>query len=73
MYTEWLAIEHYRLHLMEEWPEGARKDAGVAAARSALNSLERTAPVNSAVFECAICSGRSAATGVSRKPLAVAA
>jgi hypothetical protein len=73
MYTEWLAIEHYRLHLMEEWPEGARRDAGLAAARSALNSLEQTAPRNCSGFECAICSRRGADNVVSGKPLAVAA
>lgn len=67
MYTEWLAIEHYRLHLIEEWPEGARKAAGLAAVRAALDSLERNAPNQCSNFKCAVCCGRSAA------PLKVAA
>ena len=62
--------KHYRLHLIEEWPEGIRKDAGLAAARAALTSLERTAPANSSGFECAICSGRRT-VGVTGKPLSV--
>jgi hypothetical protein len=59
MYTEWLAMEHYRIHLMEEWPDGPRKDAGLAAAHAALEALERAAPVASA-FVCDVCAKRQA-------------
>ena len=57
MYTEWLAMEHYRIHLMEEWPDGPRKDAGLAAARAALEALETSAPMAS-TFICEVCAKR---------------
>jgi hypothetical protein len=41
MHSEWLAMEHYRIHLMETWPEGPVKEAGPAAAWSALESPPR--------------------------------
>ena len=42
MHSEWLAFEQYRIHVMELWPDGPRKQAGLSAARSALESLTRT-------------------------------
>jgi hypothetical protein len=57
MLSEWLAVEHYRIHVMELWPEGIRKEAGLAAARSALESLARTIPDGSS-FACATCGSR---------------
>lgn len=55
MHTEWLAQEHYRIHRIEEWPDGARKEASLLAARSALLSLQRTAPSHAPGFLCEIC------------------
>jgi hypothetical protein len=57
MLLEWLAMEHYRIHVMERWPDGPRKEAGLAAARSALGSLIQTMPEASS-FVCATCAGR---------------
>ena len=57
MNSEWLAMEHYRIHVMELWPDGHRKEAGLAAARSTLESLARTLPEGFS-FECATCAGR---------------
>lgn len=57
MCREWLAMEHYRIHVMEEWPDGPRKEAGLAAARSALESLMRTMPQGPS-FLCAACHSR---------------
>ncbi len=57
MHTEWLAAEHYRLHLMEQWPEGSMKEAGLNAARSALGSLARSLPTGSS-YVCPICASR---------------
>jgi hypothetical protein len=54
MRTEWLAMEHYRMHLIEEWPDGPRKEAGLASVRSALESLLRSSEGEPA-FTCAIC------------------
>lgn len=42
MHSEWLAFEQYRIHVMELWPDGPRKQAGLSAARSAMESLTRT-------------------------------
>jgi len=41
MYTEWMAMEQYRIQVMEQWPDGPRKECGLAAARSALEGLFR--------------------------------
>lgn len=59
MYTEWLATEHHRIHLIEEWPEGPIKEASLASARSALDSLLRNAPPDAGPFVCAACAGSS--------------
>jgi len=53
----WLAMEHYRIHVMELWPDGPRKDAGLVAARSALERLVRSMPKGSPVA-CATCASR---------------
>ena len=58
MYSELLAQEHYRIHVMEQWPDGPRRDAGLAAARSALATLLRTPPVGASGFMCDICASR---------------
>ncbi len=57
MHTAWLATEHNRIHLIEEWPEGPRKEAALASARSALESLQRSLPCDE-TFRCAICHSR---------------
>ena len=56
MQQEWLAVEHHRIHVMETWPDGVRKQAGLAAARATLESLARSAPKASS-FACIICGG----------------
>jgi hypothetical protein len=53
---EWIAAEHHRIHVMELWPEGPRKEAGLAAARCALESLAFTRAGYS--FKCVTCAGR---------------
>jgi hypothetical protein len=50
----WLAVEHYRLHVMELWPDGPRKVTGLVAARSALDRLARALPTGSP-FACSTC------------------
>jgi hypothetical protein len=39
MHTEWVAMEQYRIQVMEQWPDGPGKDCALAAARSALACL----------------------------------
>jgi hypothetical protein len=57
MYSEWIAFEHYRIHVMELWSDGPRKEAGLAAARSALDSLTQKMPTRSSIA-CTICVSR---------------
>lgn len=58
MYPQWIAMEHYRMHVIEAWPDGPRKNAYLAAVRSALNALESDAPVTAPVFVCEVCAAR---------------
>ncbi len=57
MYIEPIAFEHYRIHAIERWPDGPRKQAGLASARSVLDRMVRTMPEGSS-FACAICASR---------------
>lgn len=54
MHSEWLAFEHYRLLVIEEWPDGPRRDAALAAVRLTIDSLLRTPPHEGA-SPCAVC------------------
>jgi hypothetical protein len=68
MHSEWLAMEHNRIHLMESWPDGPKKEAGLVSARSALESLVRAVPKGFS-FECATCaSRRQILTAIPRSP-----
>lgn len=42
MNFEWIAMEHHRLHLIEEWPDSPHKQAALAAIHSTLEGLLRT-------------------------------
>ncbi len=61
MFPEQLAVEHHRIHVMEHWPEGPLKTAGIAAASSRLQSLTRLIG-EGAPFVCLTCSGNSNVT-----------
>ena len=52
-----IAFEHYRIHVIELWPDGPRKDAGLASARSVLDRMVRAMPEGSSLA-CAICASR---------------
>jgi len=56
--SEWFATEHNRLHSVEQWPEGARKDAALSAIRSTLESLSRHPGIPPATFNCILCQNR---------------
>jgi hypothetical protein len=58
MYEAWLAAEHSRLHLIEQWPDGPRKEAALAAARSAMDGLLRRARTDESGFRCLVCLDR---------------
>ena len=54
MSSESLAMEHYRLHVIERWPAGLRKNTALAAVRSAIESLRCGQPDDS-TWECMVC------------------
>ena len=53
--AESLAMEHYRLHTIEQWPEGAAKEAALASVRSALSALLRQEFRGAADWTCIVC------------------
>ena len=57
MHVEWIAFEHYRIHVIEQWPDGPMKQAGLASARSALDRMVRIMPEGPS-FACTICASR---------------
>lgn len=68
MYAAWLASEHSRIHLIEEWPDGPRKKAALAAARSAVNSLLRSSRSHESAFRCAVCESRRSVPSILEYP-----
>jgi hypothetical protein len=68
MHRELMALAHYRIHVMELWSDGPRKVAGLAAVRSALQSLAQTMPHGPA-FACVTCdTGRKTVIVIPRVP-----
>ncbi len=53
--AELLSMEHYRLHNVERWPEGANKDTALAGIRSALVGLLRACSGDTAGWACIVC------------------
>ena len=58
MSSQWLAMEHYRLHEVEGWPESRKKCATLAAIRSTMTSLCPDADSLPGHSDCLICLGR---------------
>ena len=58
MQKQWVAMEHYRLHMVEEWPDSPYKQATLAAIQSTLVSLLPEAGVATSQQQCAICMSR---------------
>jgi hypothetical protein len=63
MNFEWIAMEHQRLHLVEEWPDGPHKQAALAAIHSALEGLLRTHRAGDLPV-CEVCLSRPNAPAV---------
>lgn len=61
-YQEWIQMEHYRFHLVEDWPESPYKQATLAAIRSSLRTLLADSSDRSCACKCSICRNRS--TGI---------
>ncbi len=55
MHRDSLAMEHYRMHVMEQWPDSPTKTASLATVRATIESLERTKPAGATPFTCAEC------------------
>ena len=56
MQRQWIAMEHYRLHSVEEWPDSPRKQATLTAIRSTLDSVGQADAIGAQ--ECSICLSR---------------
>jgi hypothetical protein len=67
MYNDRLAMEHYRIHVMELWPDGPKKEAGLASARSALERIT-TATSSGSSFACTACASRRTVTVIRSDP-----
>lgn len=53
-FTEPLAMEHYRLHVIERWPPGPRRDVALSAVRAAIESLRDGRECE---WSCMVCGG----------------
>jgi hypothetical protein len=72
MLSNWIAVEHYRLHLVERWPNSPRKEATLAAVYSALASLDQDARSATATQECVVCGRRRVAVREFQNALRIA-
>ncbi len=68
MQKQWVALEHYRLHLVEGWPDTPYKQATLAAIQSTLASLLREGVRATSQQQCAICLSRKRASMVLEFP-----
>jgi hypothetical protein len=68
MYEAWLAAEHSRLHLIEQWPDGLRKEAALAAVRSAMDGLVRRRRSDESGFQCFVCANRRNGVAIIEHP-----
>jgi hypothetical protein len=53
--AESLAMEHHRLHIIEEWPEGTRKEAALNSVQCSLAGLFRSESSDGASWRCIAC------------------
>ena len=58
MIRQWMNVEHYRLHCIEEWPDSPHKEAVLAGIRSALESLESSSLAPLETPQCIVCASR---------------
>jgi hypothetical protein len=55
---QWIRMEHYRLHCVEEWPDSSHKDATLISIRSALQRLETASTAAVEPAQCMVCASR---------------
>lgn len=70
MKQQWIAMEHYRMHKIEEWPEGPVKEGALSAVHSALAGLSRD-PLFT--VDCQVCLNRKRSCTLVQIPLEHAA
>lgn len=59
MADQWVALEHYRLHIIESWPESSVREAKLTAILCALRSFSCSAlDPGTVTFKCSICLSR---------------
>jgi len=58
MHRQWIAMEHYRLHSIENWPDSPYKRAVLAAIHSTLESLQARSPISLEKPACVICASK---------------
>ena len=61
MFNSWIAMEHYRIHMIEQWPEGAQKEAASPRPGQRLSELEGSAPTEAVPSFCVICAATTSA------------
>jgi len=68
--TQWLRMEHYRLHCVEQWPEGPHKQTALAGIHCTLQSLQSdfNSPIEPSL--CMVCASRKAGLAVMEFPTA---
>jgi hypothetical protein len=59
MRLQWLSMEHYRLHIVEEWPDGFYKKATLAAIHSTIERAGQNSGGPVGAPECLICLSRT--------------
>jgi hypothetical protein len=72
MLSDWIAVEHCRLHLVERWPDSPYKEATLAAVYSTLARLGQDPRSATASRECVVCGARKVAVVEFPKTLRIA-
>ena len=65
---QWIRMEHYRLHCVEEWPDSSHKDATLISIRSALQRLETASTAAVEPAQCMVCASRKTKSVVLQMP-----
>ena len=65
---QWIRMEHYRLHCVEEWPDSSLKDATLTSIRSALQRLETASTAAVEPAQCMVCASRKTKSVVRQMP-----
>jgi hypothetical protein len=65
---QWIRMEHYRLHCVEEWPDGSHKDATLISIRSVLQRLETASTAAVEPAQCMVCASRKTKSVVLQMP-----